>query len=155
VGIAQGIARPGAVRLTAAATVGADFSPDYLDSFGIDAVPGAAPREWARLSLRGANGPFGSVVWGGLLGFDLAGSDAPDSLVGWRINRDTADEFVLDVDGSLMAGRMIFSGADDQLVWTTMLRFHRPVGRRIWAIAGNAHRAIAPRCLDLARQALV
>jgi len=144
----------GAVRVVDQPPVVAEFAAEYWDSFAIAAVPAVAPREWARLSLRGADGVFGSVVWHRLLGFDLAAAATPGTLVGWQISRDSDDEYVLDVDGSLMAGRMVFAFVDNQVVWTTMLKFHNTTARRIWTLAGNAHRAIAPRALSRARRAM-
>src|SRR3954447_950050 len=145
----------GALRLSEESPVVAEFGAEYWDSYAIAAVPGVAPRECARLSLRGADGVFGPVVWHGLLGFKLAEKQAPGTLVGWSIGRDTEDQYVLDVDGSLMTGRMVFALVNGQIVWTTMLKFHNTRARRTWSIAGNAHRAIAPRVLGGARQALI
>ena len=144
----------GAVRLAVQPPPVAEFGAEDWDSFAIASVPGVAAREWARLSLRGADGVFGSVVWHRLLGFDLADGATPGTLVGWQIGQDCDDHFVLDVDGSLMTGRMVFAQPDETVVWTTMLRFHNVTARRIWTLAGNAHRAIAPRALSRARRAI-
>ena len=72
-------------------------------------------------------------------------------MVGWRMSATDPERLVLDSDGRLMAGRMVFVRAGTDITWTTMLRFHRPVGRHIWSVAGRAHRELAPRCLDRAR----
>jgi len=61
---------------------------------------------------------------------------------------------VRETDGRLMAGRMIFDASDTAVTWKTMLRYHRPAARPIWAAAGHAHRALTPRCLTAARQSL-
>jgi hypothetical protein len=144
--------RPVADRLGNAPSAVADFDTDYWDSFAIAAVPGTRARNWARLSLRGADGVFGSVVWHGVLGFDLADKSVPETMAGWHVTCDSDDTFVLDVDGNLMAGRLVFDVSGERLVWTTLLTFHRPAGRRVWAVAGNVHRVIAPRSLDRAGQ---
>ncbi|UJA19031.1 hypothetical protein HJD18_01635 [Thermoleophilia bacterium SCSIO 60948] len=132
----------------------ADFGPDYLDRFSVGADPRDLPaRDWARRSLAGAeaaNAAFGRLVWGGLLGFDLD-RGAPGTMFGWRVTGDSPDELVIDTDGSRMAGRMVFAHFEGELVWTTMLRFHGSAGRRIWGVAGNAHRFIAPRALESAK----
>jgi hypothetical protein len=131
---------------------------DYSDAFRIAAAPGHSAREWAQRSLRGAdpaNGLFGRLIWHGLLGFQLAPSGTAGTLVGWRIVVDEPDLFVLETDGRLMAGRMVFEACDTALTWTTMLRYHRRAARRIWAAAGHAHRALTPRCLQAARRSLV
>ena len=125
------------------------FRADYVDTFHVEAATTPA-REWARLSLRAADVPFSTLVWQGVLGFRLAAPATPGTLVGWRIAVDEPDRFVMECDGRLMAGRMMFEISADVLTWTTMLRFHGRAGRAVWAVAGNAHRALAPRCLDAA-----
>ena len=131
----------------------ADFAPDYSDCFEIESLPGRTAGDWARASLRGADGPFSRVVWQGLLGFRLA-SGAPGTLVGWPIRHDAPERFVMESDGRLMAGRMVFELVEESVRWTTTLRFHGTVGRLVWAGAGPAHRRIAPRCLDQAHRGL-
>jgi hypothetical protein len=130
-----------------------DFSPDYADCFRIASVADTTAADWARASLRGADGPFGRVVWQGLLGFRLA-PGTPGTLVGWPISHDTPERFVLESDGPLMAGRMVFELADGDVWWTTSLHFHRALARVIWAGAGPGHRRLAPRCLDQAHRRL-
>jgi hypothetical protein len=135
----------------------AGFSPDYSDCFRVASRPRTTAAEWARASLRGAEGPYSRVVWQGILGFDLASSGTPGTLVGWPIRDDSPERFVLETGGRLMAGRMVFEVVGDSVRWTTTLRFHGIVGRLVWAGAGPAHRRLAPRCLDqghrrLARQ---
>jgi hypothetical protein len=132
----------------------ADFSPDYSDCFRVASLPDLTAADWARASLRGAEGPFSRVVWQGLLGFKLASPGTPGTLVGWPIRHDTPERFVMESDGPLMAGRMVFELADGSVRWTTTLRFHGTIGRLIWAGAGPAHRRLAPRCLDQAHQKL-
>ena len=125
----------------------ADFSPDYADCFRVAAIPGQTAADWAGAALGGADGPFSRVVWQGILGFDLS-SGTPGTLVGWPIREDSAERFVLETGGRLMAGRMVFELVDDQVRWTTSLRFHGWAGRLVWASVGPAHRRIAPRCLN-------
>ena len=132
----------------------ADFAPDYSDCFRAAAVPGRTAGDWARASLRGADGAFSRVVWQGILGFDLT-SGAPDTFVGWPIKEDTPERFLVETGGRLMAGRMVFELDDEEVRWTTSLRFHGSVGGSIWAVVGAAHRWIAPRALDKGRHALV
>lgn len=134
-----------------------EFSADYWDAFRIAGVNGVRPGKWAASALGGAevaNRAFGGLVWHTMMGFELAPRDATDALVGWHISTDAADKFVLDVDGSRTAGRMVFVCDGDDLLWTTMLRHHSRSGAAIWAVLGKAHRALAPRCLEHARRSL-
>jgi hypothetical protein len=132
----------------------ADFSPDYSDCFRVASLPGTTAADWARASLRGAEGPFSRVVWQGILGFDLASSGTPGTLVGWPIRHDSPERFVMAAGGRLMVGRRVFEVVGDSVRWTTTLRFHGMVGRTVWAGAGPAHRRLAPRCLDHAHRLL-
>ncbi|MGB8406483.1 MAG: hypothetical protein WCE30_20705 [Mycobacterium sp.] len=148
-----------ATRVVTMPLAAADFPTDYWDSFHIHSGAGSRPaREWARLCLRGAetaNRAFSRIAWQGLLGFHLAARGTNGTLVGWRILVDTPTQFVLDADGSRMAGRMVFAVSDTDVEWTTMLHYHSTTGRLLWAIAGTAHRALAPACLNRAGDALL
>jgi hypothetical protein len=131
----------------------AEFGADYADAFALATSSYHPAREWAYGALRGseaAGGAFGRFVWGGALGFRLTTDGNRDTLVGWHITIDEPKRIVIDTDGRLMAGRIVFVVAPAQVTWTTMLRFHRRAGARIWSVAGNAHRALAPRCLNSA-----
>jgi hypothetical protein len=77
-----------------------------------------------------------------------------DTMVGWRITSVEPQRLVLDTDGRLMAGRLVFAQTDDAVAWTTLLRFHRDAGRRVWAVAGSVHRALVPRLLTGAHRTL-
>ena len=146
-------AQPRAVRV--APPAGAlSFLPgaDYADAFTVAAAGAAPARRWAVACLAGgAELPrrvFGTVVWHGVLGFDLAAPGTPDTLVGWRVVEDTPNLFVLRCDGRLMDGAMVFARSGDAVTWTTALRYRSALAPRIWALAQHAHRALAPRLLS-------
>jgi hypothetical protein len=146
-----------ATRVDVGTGVGAGFAADYSDAFRIAAVRGHRAREWAQRSLGGADrahGLFRRLVWNGLLGFELAAPGTAGTLVGWRIACEEPQLLVLEADGRRMAGRIVFEASDTALTWTTMLRYHRPIARAIWAAAGYVHRALTPRCLAAARLSL-
>jgi hypothetical protein len=146
---------PQAKRTEPDAAIVEEFGADYADAFVISSSVERSAREWAWAGLRGAEsagGAFGRLVWGGVLGFRLARSGTPDTMVGWRLSTAEPDTVVLDADGRLMAGRMVFVVSGTDVTWTTMLRYHRKAAKRIWAVAGHAHRKLAPRCLDRSSQ---
>ena len=141
------------VRVEPDPVIASDFGADYADAFRIDGVPGTTARSWTDAALHGsdaARGLFRTFVWHGLLRFDLAGDHEAGTAFGWRISIEEHQRVVLDTDGSLGAARMVFDATDDATTWTTMLRYHRPLARYVWAVLGNGHRAIAPSCLDRA-----
>ena len=143
-------------RVDPAPSAAAGFNADYADAFAIATSSQHPARDWAYGALRGseaAGGAFGRLVWGGVLGFRLASRGASHTLFGWHVVVDDPDLVVMEVDGGLMAGRMVFAVSPTEVTWTTMLRFHCRAGARIWAVAGNAHRALAPRCLNSAANA--
>jgi len=143
-----------ASRTAVPETAVADFASDYADCFRTASVPGTTAADWATMSLRGADGAFGTVVWHGILGFDLAPAGAPGTLVGWSVRHDSPERFVLETEGRLMAGRMVFEMTGDQVLWTTTLRYHGSVAGWVWAAAGPAHRRLAPHSLGRARHSL-
>jgi hypothetical protein len=114
-----------AARIDVSAGVRAGFAADYADAFRIAAVRGHRASDWAQRTLRGADparGPFARLVWHGLLGFELAAPGTAGSLVGWRITVDGPELLVLEADGRLMAGRMVFEACDTALTCTTTVR---------------------------------
>jgi hypothetical protein len=142
-------------RITTPPSAVADFPADYWDCFAIATTGGSAGR-WARLSLRGAEsagGIFSTLVWQGVLGFNLDAAGTPETVVGWRITEETPTRLVLDADGRLMRGRMVFEIVGPEAVWTTMVRYHHALARPVWELAAHAHRALVPRCLRGARRA--
>jgi hypothetical protein len=159
--VVVGVAQLGAAHKVAQvdadpATVAA-FGADYSDAFSVAAAAGTTAADWARQSLRGAdaaNGVFRQGVWHGVLGFDLASPETPDTFVGWRISEDRPERFVLDADGRLMRGRMVFDVSPSVVTWTTMLAFHRPAGARVWSVAAYIHRALVRRLLGRAATSL-
>jgi len=143
-------------RLTTTPAAVADFPADYWDSFATTAT-GASAQQWARLSLRGAEsagGIFSLLIWQGLLGFNLDTPGAPGTVAGWRIADETPQRVVLDADGRLMQGRMVFEIAGQDTTWTTMIHYHHALARPIWTVASQVHRALVPRCLHGAQRAL-
>jgi len=144
----------GATRTEVPSGAVVDFSPSYSDCFRVSSVPSSTAADWATASLRGADGTFSRVVWQGVLGFRLEAAGTPGTLVGWPIRHDSPERFVLQADGPLMAGRMVFELEGDEVRWTTSLSYHRSIARIIWAGAGPAHRRLAPRSLGHARGSL-
>jgi hypothetical protein len=127
----------------------AEFEADYADAFIVAADGDRPARSWASAALGGAEvagGLFARVAWHGVLGFELAPPSA-EVVAGWRVTTEQPERLVLDVDGRLMAGRIVFDAGDGGVRWTTMLRYHRPAAGRVWRVAGPVHRALAPRCL--------
>jgi len=141
---------PHARRIAPDPSVVVDFAADYVDSFAIETALAAGARAWADASLHGSRGVFGSVVWHGLLRFELAAEGEARTAFGWRVTTEQDRLMVMDIDGPLAAGRMVFAVSDDMATWSTMLRFRGRTGRVLWAILGHGHRALAPVCLDRA-----
>lgn len=143
-------------RITTRPAAVADFPADYWDCFAVAATAGTA-RQWARSSLRGAQsagGLFSLMVWQGVLGFNLEAPKARGTVAGWRITDETAQRLVLDADGRLMRGRMVFEIAGHDAIWTTMIHYHRAWARPVWELAARVHRAVVPGCLAGAHRAL-
>ena len=165
-------------RVPVPPAAGAGFDHDYGDAFAVTALADdhanradAPALRWAELGLAGAEQAhrlFARLAWQLGLGFALEPRGRAGTLAGWRIVDDTPDRLVLDCDGRLMAGRMVFlrerpGAADDRddsvatvssVTWSTMLRFHRATGRRVWMLFGPAHRTVTPLALGRARRAL-
>jgi hypothetical protein len=135
----------------------AEFGADYADAYSIASPHRGPVRDWAKACVGGAdavNGAFGRLVWAGVLGFRLDHRSGPGTFVGWRVTVDEPERYLLDADGRLMAGQMIFARSGETVTWTTMLRFHTATSERIWAGLGHVHRAMAQRLLTRAARRL-
>ncbi|MDB4972227.1 MAG: hypothetical protein JWN48_568 [Myxococcaceae bacterium] len=133
---------------------------DYADAFEVvfprvAAQPSAV--DFLRGALEAAPPPLllvARTAWL-LLGFRLGPSDSTQHIVGWRIVGSRADAVQLEVFGALadavLVARVTTTGASV----TTHLRYVRPrFARAVWAVAGVAHRRIAPLLLERAALAL-
>ncbi|ONI79639.1 hypothetical protein ALI144C_22955 [Actinosynnema sp. ALI-1.44] len=83
-----------------------------------------------------------------------ASSSAP--LSGWKRLRDEPDEAVYGVDGTLLVLRLVVSATAAKIQVSTLVRFDKPAGRLLWAVAGPVHRVVARvvlhRGIDAARR---
>lgn len=130
---------------------------DYADAFRIASARGITAEQWARRAFEsGPRAPrqlFALVVWQGVLGLRLVAPDSPN-VAGWAIVENEPEILVLRSEGRLMACRMIMEASGSHATLTTLLRYERTAGRRVWSVVGNAHRALAPRIFERARRSL-
>jgi hypothetical protein len=131
---------------------------NYADAFSVADPPPASARTWAERCLAGEpewqHRVFGTLVWHGVLGFDLAQPGTDGTMVGWRIAVDEPELFVLKTDGRLMAGCMVFAIDGRSVTWTTALEYHSTRAKTIWSGAQHAHRMLAGRLLGRAAHAI-
>jgi hypothetical protein len=131
---------------------------DYADAFRIASEARLPAEQWARCAFeggpRGADRLFVLVAWQGVLGLRLAPPDLPGHLAGWAIVENEPKILVLHAESWLMVARMVVDVSDSHTTLTTLLRYKRPAARRMWVMAGIAHRALAPRVLGRAGRSL-
>jgi hypothetical protein len=82
---------------------------------------------------------------GPVLGFRLAPPDLPGHVAGWAIIEHEPNILVLHAESRLMVARMVVDASDSHTTLTTLLLYKRPATRRVWAMAGIAHRALTDR----------
>lgn len=131
---------------------------DYEDAFRVPA-PGVHPAEdWARRTLEAGSPAVGRafrrVAWTAALGMRLGPVRAPGYVAGWAIAADGPGTVVLRPASRMVEARMVFDADAEHATMTLLLRFDRPAARRVWAVEGIAHRALAPIVLAGAARSL-
>ena len=124
---------------------------DYADAFRVASGDRHPAERWARRAFEGrpsaARRLFVLVAWQGVLGLRLAPPESPGHLAGWAIVENEPAILTLHAESSLMVARMVIDVSDSHTTLTTLLRYERPAARGVWAVAGIAHRTLAPRVL--------
>ncbi|GHG72492.1 DUF2867 domain-containing protein [Streptomyces griseocarneus] len=135
---------------------GKDFSkPHYASAFELPA-PGAAtsmtPEQWARAVFEGAPPPLRRVLsfgWRRALGLRMAPT-SPQCVLGWHVAESGPRSVVLEARSPLMATRNTVLVREASVVWVTLVRFHRPLARPVWAVAAPVHHTVVPWLLKRA-----
>jgi hypothetical protein len=120
--------------------------PDYVDLF-VASVAGArdaAPEEWARATMEGAD-PIGRfLAWQTVLGLRLARGAAADHIAGWRIAERTPDWIRVEASSWIMSAHIVFLVEADTVSFATSVRYDRRLAGVVWPAVAVVHRAVAP-----------
>jgi hypothetical protein len=75
---------------------------------------------------------------------------SPSHILGWEIVSATPASAVLEVTSSALTARLVVQAEGTAVTHSTFLRYDRPYGRVLWALAAPIHRAVIPYLLNRA-----
>jgi hypothetical protein len=87
-----------------------------------------------------------------VIGFRLGPRPSPDHVLGWRIVDSTPEAIELGIASWQLSGDIVVRVWEDEVHFTTFLRFERRFPIRImWPALARVHRFFVPRLLHWAR----
>jgi hypothetical protein len=120
---------------------------DYVDHFTLATDVDAAPEQWARAMFGDVPSLAEQLIWRGLLHLRLSPGRSPDTVAGWRIGGRGPDWIRLQAASWYLTGNLLVSTADGRVSLTTVLRYDRRLGHRLWPALSALHRRLVPGLL--------
>ncbi|HSZ14566.1 MAG TPA: hypothetical protein VK790_11090 [Solirubrobacteraceae bacterium] len=116
----------------------------------IDDAASTTPEQWARATFEGAPTP---IPWFLALGFELGlglklQRREPDRVLGWQTHTEPANTVTLAASSPLIDGYNVVTVSDACVVWTTLVRYRKGIGRPIWRLTEPLHRVLLPYILS-------
>jgi hypothetical protein len=133
--------------------------PDYASAFRL-ATPRArvrTPELWARAVFEDAPALLRPVLvfgWRVGLGLRLGPRSSPGYVLGWSMSGIGPDTVTLGAESRLLRARNVVVVDESSVTWVTLVRFERPVARRIWAVTSVVHHRAIPYLLGRAARSL-
>ena len=125
---------------------------DYVDVFTATAgdAGDTSPEQWARIALERASAIGRFLAWQTILGLRLESGPSPDHVAGWKVV-DRNDSWIrIEAKSWFMIAKIIFRVDEDEVSFTTLIRYDRPVARAVWTPISAIHRRLAPDVLGTA-----
>lgn len=113
------------------------------------------PEQWARAVFEGAPLALRGVLltgWTAVLRLRLGPRPSPKHILGRPIAAADADSITVTARSRLITAHNIVLVRDASVVWTTVVRFERPITRPIWGAAAPIHHLTIPWLLQRARR---
>jgi hypothetical protein len=133
--------------------VGADRAITY--ELAADDAPSMSAEQWARATWEGAPAIvrwFQTLGWRIILGLRLAPGRSPTHVLGWRLLDDRPNTVTLQARSALITGHNVVIVQESTVLWTTLVRYERPIARPIWRLVELVHRIVLPYTLTHAGQ---
>lgn len=127
---------------------------DYADRFALATGVEADPEQWARAMFGDTPGPFGTVVWRGLLQLRLERRRSTDTVAGWRITARNEEWIRLEARSWFLSGNLIVQVGPGLVALTTVIRYDRFPARWWWPLLARVHRRLTPGVLAEAAERL-
>jgi hypothetical protein len=128
---------------------------DYARAFELPIEPTSTrtPEDWARAVFEGAPPMLRRFIrtgWRFPLRFHLARPGVPGHILGCQIIRNGRTALVLEQRSPLMTAHNIVLVERTRIVWTTLVRYRRPIARPLWSVSAAIHHCTLPHLLTRA-----
>jgi hypothetical protein len=120
---------------------------DYVDHFTLATDAHATPERWARAMFGDVPSLAQQLIWRGLLQLRLSPGRSPATVAGWRIGGRGPDWIRLEAASWFLAANLLVRTADGRVSLTTVLRYDRRLGQRVWPPLSAFHRRVVPGVL--------
>jgi hypothetical protein len=120
---------------------------DYVDYFTLATDADATPEQWARAMFGDVPSRAEQLIWRGLLQLRLSPGRSPATVAGWRIGGRGPDWIRLEAASWFLTGNLLVNTADRRVSLTTVLRYDRRLGHRLWPSLAALHRRLVPGVL--------
>ena len=120
---------------------------DYVDHFTVVGDGDATPEQWARAMFGDVPSIAERLIWSGLLQLRLSPGRSPATVAGWRIGGRGPDWIRLEAASWFLTANLIVRTADGRVSLTTVGRYDRRLGRRVWPPLSAVHRRLVPEVL--------
>ena len=120
---------------------------DYADHFTLATAADATPEQWARAMFGDVPSIAEQLIWRGLLQLRLGPGRSPATVAGWRIGGHGPDWIRLEAASWFLTGNLIVRTADGRVSLSTVLRYDRRLGHRVWPPLSAVHRRLVPGVL--------
>ncbi|MEV0645105.1 hypothetical protein AB0I28_07565 [Phytomonospora sp. NPDC050363] len=149
---------PRARRVPAPGTHPAVAKYDYASAYELPAPPTPPiPEWWARAVFEHAPAFAARFIvfgWRGVLGLKLGSPRAPELVAGWPIIAADGGELVMGASSWLLDTQNIVTVTPAKITWITVVRYRRPLGRVVWALAALVHHRAITGLLSRAARSL-
>jgi hypothetical protein len=123
---------------------------DYVDHFTIATDTDAPAEQWARAMFGDVPSIPEQLIWRGLLQLRLSPGRSPATVAGWRIGGRGPDWIRLEAASWLLTANLLVTTTDGRVSLTTIVRYDRRLGGRLWRPLSSWHRQLVPGVLRAA-----
>jgi hypothetical protein len=132
---------------------GADRAITY--ELAVSDARSMSAEQWARATWEGSPTIVRWLLilgWRFTLGLRLASGRSPTHVLGWRLLDDRPDTVTLQAGSALITSQNVVIVQQSTVLWTTLVRYERPLARPIWRLVELVHRTVLPYTLSHARK---
>lgn len=125
-------------------------NPDYADMFTLASAAtanGTTALTLARAMYEDTLGARGQLIFGRVLGLELAPAKTPGTVAGWRVAEQGEDWIRMEAEGGRLTGQIVVRAANGELSVATFINYVSRLGATIWTLWSIMHRKAMPGLL--------